>query len=107
MVLTPAEHRWFPLIEEFEQSSLSRAVFCDARQLNLRTFEWYRSRWRRWRSATLPALNKPAFVELVLPQTVTNPPPLLRLRLEKQAAVLELPVGVDLDWLKAVVGALC
>jgi hypothetical protein len=103
MELSAAEQRWFALVEEFEQSGLSRAQFCQQRKLKVRTFAWYRSRWRSRRAQTMLVQQPPAFVELALPKPLT---PLI-LRLERRALTLEVPVGADLGWLRTVLDALC
>lgn len=103
MELSAAEQRWFALIEEFEQSGLSHAQFCQQRKLKSKTFAWYRSRWRGRRSQTLLVPAPPAFVELALPQAVVP----LMLRLDRRGLTLEVPVGADLAWLRTVLDALC
>jgi hypothetical protein len=98
-----AEQRWFALVEEFEQSGLSRAQFCQQRQLKAKTFAWYRSRWRCRRAQTTLVQAQPAFVELAFSKTA----PSLTLRLDRRALTLQVPVGTDLTWLSTVLDALC
>ena len=103
MARTSAEARWSQLIDAFQSSGLSAADFCQQRTLNLQTFAWYRSRLRKQRQNTLSVPVVPAFVELTLPR----PEEPLRLRFDHRPFCLELPPGVNLAWVRAVVGALC
>ncbi len=103
MARTSAEARWSALIDTFERSDLSAAAFCQQRTLNPQTFAWYRSRLRKQRQNALPVPVVPAFVDVTLPRSAEP----LRLRFDHRPFCLELPPGVDLDWVRTVVGALC
>ena len=99
--LSPAAARWSVLVREFEASGLGRTEFARLKNVNPSTLGWWRSQLKR----QLPATTRPAFVELAVAEPVTEPG--LTLRLERIAGVLEIPRGVDLTLLRAVVDALC
>src|SRR5688572_20495214 len=103
MARTSAEAKWSALIDVFERSGLTAADFCQQRTLNPQTFAWYRSRLRKQRQNTLPVPIVPAFVEVTLPRSAES----VRLRFDHRPFCLEFPPGVDLAWVRAVVGALC
>ena len=92
--------RWSKRVEAWERSGQTTREFAAAQDLNPRTLAWWRSQLRR---------RRPAFVEVVLPTPPSPPPapPVLVVQLVGRGLQIEVPVGADLGWLRAVVEALC
>lgn len=100
MSLTTTGQRWAKLVAALEASNLTAAVFAARHNVNPSTLSWWRSRLR----GTMPSRG---FVTVELPtvQAVVPAPP-IRVALPNRGVVVEVPVGADLDWLRAVVEAL-
>lgn len=100
MSLTPTAQRWAKLVTALEASNLTAAVFAAQHNVNPSTLSWWRSRFR----GTLPSRGF-VTVELPVVQPVASPPT-LRVALPDRGVVMDVPVGADLGWLRAVVEAL-
>jgi len=98
MSLTPTAQRWARLVTALEQSDLTAAAFAAKHNVNPSTLSWWRSRFR----GSMPSRG---FVEVELPAVPAAPAPLIRVELPGDAVVV-VPVGADLRWLRAVVEAL-
>jgi transposase-like protein len=98
MSLTPTAQRWAHLVTALEQSDLTARAFAAKHNVNPSTLSWWRSRFR----GSMPR----GFLEVELSAAVpATPAPLIRVELPGDAVVV-VPVGVDLRWLRAVVEAL-
>ena len=90
----------FKLVTALEASNLTAAVFAAQHNVNPSTLSWWRSRFRG-------AMPSRGFVTVELPVVrPVAPPPPLRVELAGRGIVVDVPVGADLDWLRAVVEAL-
>lgn len=99
MSLTPTAQRWARLVTALEQSDLTAAAFAAKHNVNPSTLSWWRSRFR----GSMPSRG---FVEVELAAAAPAlPTPLIRVELPGEAVVV-VPVGADLRWLRAVVEAL-
>lgn len=98
---TGAAQRWARVVEEFEASGIGAREFALRRGLNPSTLKWWRSQLRHREPATA-AVSTVSFVELQMAAPV-----LLRVRLDRIGAYVDVPPGTDLSWLRAVVDALC
>ena len=97
---SPTAQYWANLIAEHEQSKLSVQDFANKKGIHSVTFYAWR---RRLQS------EKPAFVEVrVAPLRPEAPRPEapLRLNFRDGTVSLEVPMGTDLRWLRAVVETL-
>lgn len=100
MRLTPTAQRWARLIAELDQSDLTATAFAAKRGVNPSTLAWWRRKLRQGRAGT-------GFVAVSLPAPASVPAvPVLRLELVEGHVAMDVPVGVDLAWLRAVVVAL-
>ena len=99
---TGAAQRWARVVEEFEASGMDVREFAKRRGINTSTLKWWRSQLRRpgAASTTVSALS---FVEV----QVAAPVRVVRVRLDRVAASLDVPPGTDLRWLRAIVDSLC
>lgn len=98
MSLTPTAQRWARLVTALEQSDLTARAFAAKHNVNPSTLSWWRSRFR----GSMPSRG---FVEVELSAVPAAPAPLIRVELPGDAVVV-VPVGADLRWLRAVVEAL-
>lgn len=98
MSLTPTAQRWAHLVTALEQSNLTARAFAAKHNVNPSTLSWWRSRFR----GSMPSRG---FVEVELPAVLAAPTPLIRVELPGDAVVV-VPVGADLRWLRAIVEAL-
>ena len=100
MRLTPTAQRWARLIAELDQSELTATAFAAQRCVNPSTLSWWRRKLQRERApGSFVAVNLPA-------TTALSPVPVLRLELLEARVAMDVPVGADLTWLRAVVVAL-
>lgn len=100
MRLSPS--RWAELVAAHRTSGLSLEQFAKRNQVNPKSLGWWRARLRR----DTPA---PAFVEVQVEPLLAEPPmpaPMLRLELATGRVRVDVPVGLDLVWLRQVVQAL-
>ena len=93
--LPPA--RWAELVSAHRASGLSLERFAQQHAINAKSLGWWRTRLR-------PASPAPTFVEVRVEPVVE--PPVLRLELPTARVAMDLPVGLDLAWLRQVVQAL-
>ena len=84
---------WEDLIQKFETSGMTAQAFAASQEVHVTTLHTWRRRLRN---------RKPAFVEVALPPE--KPP--IRVQILNRPVSLWVPVGADLQWLRAVVEAL-
>lgn len=88
------------LVREFEQSGLSRKVFCSARGIAPHTLDYYRARYRARRAA-------PASQELLPVDLISAPPMSGGLRVElADGRRIVVETGFDVSHLKRLIAAL-
>ncbi len=101
--------RWIALVAAFENSKLTMRAFAAQHGVNASSLSW----WRRRLRVTPPG----SFVEQRLPlraalswvsqtRASVEAAPTLRLELPHLRAVVSVPPGTDLLWLRDVLGAL-
>lgn len=88
------------LVQDFEQSGLSRKAFCEARGVALHTLDYYRARYRRRRVATPAQELLP--VDLISTPSVSGG---LRVELANGRRIV-VEAGFDVSVLKQLVAAL-
>jgi len=102
LVGTGAAHRWTRIVEELEASGLSAREFAKRREINASTLKWWRSHLRP-SGLEDPASGALSFVEVQIGAPVAA----VRVHLDRASVSLEVQAGTDLQWLRAVVDALC
>jgi hypothetical protein len=107
MPTTESIDTWRKVLADWEASGLSVREFAAQRGLKVKSLEWW-----RWKLCALKKKDDSALLPVAtmrfVPLDVVKPAATaLRLRLENAPVSLEIPHGVELGWLRAVVDALC
>ena len=95
--------RWAELVSEHHTSGLSLEEFGWQHQVSAKALGW----WRRRLQPPAASFVEVRVAEFGEPSAAPQPAPPPRLRLELPAGVaIDVPVGLDLAWLRQVVEAL-
>lgn len=98
MALSPTARRWARLITAQQLVNLPTRAFAAQHDVNPSTLNWWRARLRK---------EAPTFIEVRIASSTTPPSSApLRLQLTAVPLSIDVPVGTDLAWLRAVVQAL-
>lgn len=98
MALSPTAQRWARLLAAQQNANLPTRAFAALHDVNPSTLNWWRARLRR---------EAPTFIEVRIPPAEPRPSSApLRLELAALPVSIDVPIGTDLAWLRAVVRAL-